>query len=194
MAEPLFFATASGWRDWLAGHHDKLSECLVGFHKLASGTASMSWSESVDEAICFGWIDGVRRGIDEVSYSIRFTPRKAGSTWSRINVEKVNRLRGAGLMQPSGEAAFLARREDNTAIYSYERKPSELTDEQVKRFTAKPAAWAFWEVQAAWYRRNATHWVTDAKRADTRARRLDQLITDSQAGRRLRHLSRDQGQ
>jgi uncharacterized protein YdeI (YjbR/CyaY-like superfamily) len=167
---------------------------LVGFFKVGSAAASVTWSESVDEAICFGWIDGVRRGIDETSYSIRFTPRRPGSTWSRINVEKVERLRQAGLMHPAGEAAFAGRREAKTAIYSYEREPTEFPAEQAARFAADEQAWAYWRAEAAWYRRNATHWVTDAKRAETRDRRLEQLIADSRAGRRLRHLSRDQGQ
>jgi uncharacterized protein YdeI (YjbR/CyaY-like superfamily) len=192
MAEPLFFATAGDWREWLAMHHQGEPECLVGFHKVGSGVPSMTWSESVDQAICFGWIDGVRRRIDEASYSIRFTPRKVGSTWSKINVDKVERLRRAGLMRPAGEKAFEARRDARTGIYSYERDAVELTGEQRARFKAEPQAWVFWEAQAAWYRRNATHWVTDAKRAETRDRRLDQLIADSRAGRRLRHLSQYQ--
>jgi uncharacterized protein YdeI (YjbR/CyaY-like superfamily) len=190
VSEPTFFSSADEWRSWLAQHHETANECVVGFVKVTTGEATLSWSESVDQALCFGWIDGVRRRIDDRTYSIRFTPRKPGSTWSAINVKKVAALEAAGLMTAAGREAFAARREAKTAIYAYEKGPAELGDAETARFEADAAAWEFFQRQAPWYRRNAIHWVTSAKREDTRAKRLAQLIADSAAGRRLRHLSR----
>jgi uncharacterized protein YdeI (YjbR/CyaY-like superfamily) len=190
MPDAVFFDSAAKWRAWLAQHHTSEPECLVGFVRVTTGKANLTWSQAVDEALCFGWIDGVRRGIDDHSYSIRFTPRKPASTWSAVNVNKVAALRASGRMTAAGEAAFAARREAKTAIYAYEQEPSELSAADSDDFRADPAAWAFFERQAPWYRRNAIHWVTSAKRDETRERRLAQLITDSAAGRRLRHLSR----
>jgi uncharacterized protein YdeI (YjbR/CyaY-like superfamily) len=190
VSEPTFFSSADEWRSWLAQHHDSADECLVGFVKVTTGEANLRWSESVDQALCFGWIDGVRRGIDDRTYSIRFTPRKPGSIWSAVNVKKVAALEAAGLMTGPGRAAFASRREAKTAIYSYEKAPAELAVAETARFEADVAAWAFFQRQAPWYRRTAIHWVTSAKREDTRERRLVQFITDSAAGRRLRHLSR----
>jgi uncharacterized protein YdeI (YjbR/CyaY-like superfamily) len=190
MADVVFFGSAADWRAWLVKHHSSEPECVVGFVKVTTGEANLTWSESVDEAICFGWVDGVRRRIDERSYSIRFTPRKPGSIWSAVNVKKVEGLRAAGRMTPAGEEAFAQRRDAKTAVYAYERPAAELSDAEAERFRAEVDAWGFFERQAAWYRRNATYWVTSAKRDETRARRLDQLVADSAAGRRLRHLSR----
>jgi uncharacterized protein YdeI (YjbR/CyaY-like superfamily) len=194
MAEPIFFATASEWRNWLADNHDTATECVVGYVKVASGTPGLRWSESVDEALCFGWIDGVRRGLDDTTYSIRFTPRKPGSSWSRVNIAKVEQLRAAGRMTEAGERAFAARSETNTAVYSYEREPTELGEAESRRFSRNRKAKSFFDAQAQWYRRSAIHWVMSAKREETRGRRLEQLISDSAAGRRLRHLSRDRRQ
>ena len=190
MVDPVFFGSAAEWRAWLAEHHGTKSECLVGFVKVTTGDANLTWSESVDEALCFGWIDGVRRRIDDRSYSIRFTPRKPGSTWSAVNVKKIEALRAAGRMTAAGERAIAARSDAKTAIYAYEREAAELSDAEAERFRADAAAWEFFERQAAWYRRTAIHWVTNAKRDETRTRRLTQLIADSAAGRRLRQLSR----
>jgi uncharacterized protein YdeI (YjbR/CyaY-like superfamily) len=188
VANPTFFDSAADWRSWLAAHHADEAECLVGFVKVGTGVATMSWSESVDQALCFGWIDGVRRGIDDRSYSIRFTPRKRGSTWSAVNCAKVEALRSAGLMTAAGEAAFGGRTEGRTAIYSYERAAASLSDEHEARFRAAPEAWKFWSEQAAWYRRTATHWVVGAKRPETRDRRFAELLAGSAEGRRVRHL------
>lgn len=190
MSEPVFFATAAKWREWLDVHHSTQAECLVGFIKVTTGHANMSWSESVDEALCYGWIDGVRRGIDADTYSIRFTRRKPGSTWSAVNISKIEALRAAGRMTAAGEAAFAKRSEKKSAIYSYEKEPGQFSAAELTAFKAAKGAWAFWQAQATWYRRNATHWVIDAKRAETRVRRFAQLVEDSTAGRRLRHLSR----
>jgi uncharacterized protein YdeI (YjbR/CyaY-like superfamily) len=190
MPDPVFFSSAKEWRDWLAEHHDGESECLVGFIRVTTGRANMTWSEAVDEAICFGWIDGVRRGVDADTYSIRFTPRKPGSNWSAINVKKVEALRGTGRMTEAGERAFAQRSEAKTAIYSYEREAAEFSADQQRAFKSNAVAWEFWQGLPAGYRKVATHWVTRAKREATCQRRLEQLIEDSAAGRRLRHLSR----
>jgi uncharacterized protein YdeI (YjbR/CyaY-like superfamily) len=194
VADPVFFASAAEWRDWLEAHHESETECLVGFIKVTTGEANLTWSESVDQALCFGWIDGVRRGVDERSYSIRFTPRKPASNWSAINCAKVEALRAAGLMTPAGEAAFRGRTESKTAIYSYERGASELEPDQAEALRANERAWEFWAAQPPWYLRNATHWVVDAKRPETRDRRFAQLLADSAAGLRVRHLRGDRPQ
>jgi uncharacterized protein YdeI (YjbR/CyaY-like superfamily) len=190
VSEPTFFSSADEWRSWLAHHHETASECLVGFVKVTTGEANLSWSDSVDHALCFGWIDGVRRRIDDRTYSIRFIPRRPGSTWSAVNVKKMAALEASGVMTDAGRAAFATRRDAKTAIYAYEKAPSELAAADAARFEADAPAWEFFQRQAPWYRRNAIHWVTSAKREDTREKRLAQLITDSAAGRRLRHLSR----
>jgi uncharacterized protein YdeI (YjbR/CyaY-like superfamily) len=189
MAEPVFFGSAAEWRAWLAEHHETQTECLVGFVTVATGAANMSWSQSVNEALCFGWIDGVRRRIDDRCYSIRFTPRKPGSIWSKVNVEKIAALTKSGKMAAAGERAFAERSEAKTAIYSYEREAADLSDAEGERFHANLDAWAFWAAQAPWYRRTATHWVVGAKRQETRERRFAQLLADSAEGRRLGHLS-----
>jgi uncharacterized protein YdeI (YjbR/CyaY-like superfamily) len=186
-----FFATPAVFRAWLRKHHARSRELWVGFHKRVTGKPSITWPESVDAALCFGWIDGVRLSIDETSYTIRFTPRKPTSTWSAINIKRVEELTRRGLMQPAGVSAFEARSEAKSAIYAYEqRHAAKLTAEQERRFRANKRAWAFFEAQPPWYRRTATWWVVSAKRADTRARRLDTLIEDSAAGRTIKHLTR----
>jgi uncharacterized protein YdeI (YjbR/CyaY-like superfamily) len=186
MAEPVFFESPEEFYAWLEEHHGSATELVVGFYKKGTGKENMTWSESVDQALCFGWIDGVRRGIDDESYSIRFTPRKRGSTWSKVNVAKVEELERRGLMRPAGRRAFEARSEDRTGIYSFERdEPAELG-----RDGFSDEAWEFFQAQPPGYRRTAAHWVTSAKREETRERRLAQLVEDSVAGRRLRHLTR----
>jgi len=189
--EPMFFETPAECRYWLAAHHTDQTELLVGFHKKGSGRPSMTWPESVDQALCFGWIDGVRRGIDKHSYTIRFTPRKARSTWSRVNVKRAEELVEEGLMRPAGLAAFERRSDDRSGIYAYEqRKQAKLDPAAEKEFRADPKAWAFFSVQAPSYGRTATHWVISAKKEETRRKRLKTLIEDSAAGRTLRHLTR----
>ncbi len=187
--KPIFFATPAEWRAWLEANQAVEDEVLVGFHKKASGLPSMTWSESVDQALRFGWIDGVRRGIDETSYSIRFTPRRARSIWSDVNIKKVERLSKQGLMHPSGVAAFERRSEERSKIYSHERANAKLDDEYEKRFRANEKAWVFWESQPPGYRRTATWWVISAKREATRDRRLATLIEVSAGGRRIDQLS-----
>jgi uncharacterized protein YdeI (YjbR/CyaY-like superfamily) len=187
----IFFATPADFRAWLEEHHETEKELLVGFYRKATGRPSITWPESVDQALCFGWIDGVRRGIDEESYSIRFTPRKPTSNWSSVNIARVAELTEQGLMTPAGLAAFERRTPERSGIYSYERREKARFDpEQQREFEAHPDAWAFFLSQPPGYRKTATHWVISAKREETRAKRLATLIEDSAAGRRLRHLTR----
>jgi uncharacterized protein YdeI (YjbR/CyaY-like superfamily) len=190
-AEPTFFAAPEEFRAWLEAHHETASELLVGFYKVKTGIPSMTWSESVDEALCFGWIDGKGRRIDDKSHTIRFTPRRKGSIWSAVNVTKVTTLTEEGRMRPAGIAAYQARREDRTAIYSFERdEPAAFSPEHNAQLLANAAAREFFENQAPWYQRAATHWVVSAKRQDTRDRRMATLIDDSAVGRRIKHLDR----
>jgi len=189
--EPTFFATPDEFRAWLEKHHESETELLVGFHKKGSGRPSITWPQSVDQALCFGWIDGVRRRIDDASYSIRFTPRTARSTWSAVNVKRVAELTEQGLMRPAGVAAFERRSDDRTAIYSHERREAAAFDtEQERALKADEAAWAWFQDQPPSYRRTATHWVVSAKKPETRERRLRRLIEDSAAGRTVPPLTR----
>ena len=183
--KPTFFARPEDFRRWLERNHDKADELLVGFWKKDSGKPSITWPESVDEALSFGWIDGVRRRIDDQSYSIRFTPRRRGSIWSAVNIKRATELSKLGQMAPAGLRAFEARDEKKSAIYSYENRPRELAPEYEKRFRANKKAWAFWSAQPPGYRRLVTYWVMEAKKEETRERRLAQLIDDSAHGQRL---------
>ena len=190
MSEPIYFDGPEAFRAWLEEHHETATEVWVGMYKKHSPKHAMSWSQAVDEALCFGWIDGVMHRVDDERHAQRYTPRKTGSNWSAVNVAKVERLRAEGRMRPAGEAAFARRRADKTAIYSYEqRRHPALTPEEQARFEASPAAWAFFQSTPPSYRRPALWWVVSAKRADTRARRLATLIEDSAAGRRLKQLT-----
>ena len=186
-----FFATAAEFRAWLEKHHATESELYVGFYKRDSGQPSITWPESVDAALSFGWIDGVRNSIDAVSYRIRFTPRKSSSTWSAINVRRVRGLTKRGLMRPAGIKAFEARRGDKTGIYAYEqRQKAKLRPADEREFRANKKAWAFFQSQPAWYRRTASYYVISAKQGETRQRRLAQLIADSEGGTPIRQLRR----
>jgi uncharacterized protein YdeI (YjbR/CyaY-like superfamily) len=191
--EPIFFSSADEWRAWLSEHHATHEEVLVGLFKKASGRAGMTWSESVDEALCFGWIDGVRRGIDEQAHSIRFTPRKLRSTWSAVNIEKAERLTAEGRMEAAGLRAFDARSEENSRIYAFEQGQVELPAEAEGRLRADLAAWSYWESRPPGYKRIASWWVISAKRAETRERRLVTLIEDCAAGRLIRSQRRPGG-
>src|SRR5437667_4351228 len=183
--KPTFFPAPSDFRAWLETHHDKFPELFVGFWKKDSGKPSITWPESVDAALCFGWIDGVRRRIDEQRYSIRFTPRRRGSIWSAVNIKRATELARLGRMSPAGLRAFGARDEAKSAIYSYENRPRELAPEDEKRFRANKRAWEYWSVEPPGYRRVVTYWVMEAKKEETRERRLAQLIDDSTHGRRI---------
>ena len=192
--DPKFFANAAAWRSWLEKHHADTPELLVGFYKKGSGKASITWPESVDAALCFGWIDGVRRSIDDVSYSIRFTPRKARSFWSIVNIKRVAELTEQGLMHSAGLKAFEARTGERSGVYAFEQEKIELDTTQRKQFRAHTAAWQFFQKQPAWYRRTATWWVISAKRPETREKRLAKLIEDSENGRTIRELTRTPAQ
>jgi uncharacterized protein YdeI (YjbR/CyaY-like superfamily) len=186
-----FFATPDDFRAWLEQHHESESELLVGFYRKGSGKPSITWPESVAEALCFGWIDGVRKGIDDESYSIRFTPRKPTSNWSQVNIDKVAELTEQERMWPAGVAAFERRSEKRSAIYAYEqRSKAAFEPDHEREFRAKEAAWSFFQSQPAGYRQTATYWVVSAKREETRRRRLATLIDDSAGGRRLGRLTR----
>jgi uncharacterized protein YdeI (YjbR/CyaY-like superfamily) len=188
--EAFFFDSPAAWRAWLAEHHATAPEVLVGFHKKGTGRASLTWAESVAEALCFGWIDGVRRSAGPGAYTIRFTPRRPGSHWSQVNVDLVERLEAEGRMTAPGRAAFAARREDRTARFAYEQAEVTFDPEQEATFRADSAAWAWFSAQAPSYRKVATYWVTSAKRPQTRARRLTTLIECSREERRIPQYTR----
>jgi uncharacterized protein YdeI (YjbR/CyaY-like superfamily) len=187
---PHFFETPSQFRAWLERHHDDSRELWVGFHKKGSGRPSISWQEAVDQALCFGWIDGVRKGVDDASYAIRFTPRKRRSTWSVVNVKRATQLSEQGLMRPAGLAAFEQRAAGRSGVYAYEQANAKLERAQEREFRANRKAWDFFRAQPPWYRRTATWWVISAKREETRIRRLATLIEDSAHGRTIRQLTR----
>lgn len=185
-----FFATPEEWRAWLDAHHESVPELWVGFWKVGSGRPSITWPQAVDQALCYGWIDGVRKGIDAESYRIRFTPRRPTSIWSAVNVARVAALSEAGLMTPAGLAAFANRRADRTGVYSFERREAAVFDaDMLAELRAHAEAWEFFSAQPPGYRKVATHWVMSAKRPETRRRRFATLLDDSANGRRLAHLT-----
>jgi uncharacterized protein YdeI (YjbR/CyaY-like superfamily) len=182
---PHSFPSARAFGEWLDEHHASAREVWVGFWKVGSGEPSLTWPQSVDEALRYGWIDGVRRRVDERRYAIRFTPRQPGSHWSAVNLKKVQALIEAGRMHPAGLAAHTTRDARRTGDYSFERAHAALSPDEERRFHAAPAAWSWFESQPPGYRRVALHWVTSPKRAEARARRLATLIEDAAAGRRI---------
>ena len=185
-SEPIFFDSPASFYEWLEENHDKETEVYVGYWKKHTGKPSLTWSEAVDQALCFGWIDGRLNRIDDERHMQRFTPRRKRSNWSKVNIAKVAELERQGKMRPPGRAAFEARSEARTGVYSFEREtPAELPRE---RFSE--TAWEFFESQPPWYRRAAAHWVQSAKRPETRERRLATLIEDSAAGRTVKPLTR----
>ena len=184
--EPVYFPSPTHFRGWLQEHHSTAQELLVGFHKKSSGEPSLTWPESVDAALCFGWIDGVRKNVDSTRYTIRFTPRRPTSIWSKINIDRVRELTGLGLMQPAGLQAFERRTDEKSAIYSYEqRKNAALGRAYERQFRANKQAWDFFQAQAPSYRRVCSWWVISAKQEETRLRRLAELIDSSAKGRRV---------
>ena len=184
--KPTFFATPAAFRAWFEEHHHRAPELLVGFYKKGSGKPSITWPESVDQALCFGWIDGVRKSIDEDSYTIRFTPRRPGSTWSAVNIKRAHELKELGLMQPAGLAAFEKRDEKKSAIYSYEQRNSaKFSPAHEKQFRGNPKAWEFFKAQAPSYQRIATYYVASAQKEETRLKRLAKLIDISARHQRL---------
>jgi uncharacterized protein YdeI (YjbR/CyaY-like superfamily) len=191
--QPIYFETPGDFRAWLEEHHESAKELWVGFYKKSSGKPSITWPEAVDQALCFGWIDGIRKSVNAESYTNRFTPRRPRSNWSAVNVRRVQELTEAGLMRPSGIAAFQQRTEENTAVYSYEQTEAQLGAEYERQFQANEAAWSFFQAQPPWYRKTATRWVTSAKREETRLKRLATLIEDSEQGRTIPPLTRVSG-
>lgn len=183
--KPIFFPTQEDFRRWLEENHETETEVFVGYYNVKSGKAGMNWSESVDQALCFGWIDGVRRKIDETSYCNRFTPRKPNSNWSAVNIKKIEDLTAKNLMKPAGIAAFAKRSEMKSAVYAYENELKKFSAEFEKRFRANETAWNFFETQANWYRKQMINWVMTAKQEKTRESRLEKLIAASADGKRL---------
>lgn len=187
---PRFFATPAAFRRWLLQHHETAAELWVGMYKLSTGKQSITWKEAVDEALCFGWIDGIRKSIDAESYTNRFTPRRRGSNWSTVNIRRVHELIAEGRMQPSGLRAFEARTAARSGVYSFEqdREDAKLPPALEKQFKSDKKAWQFFQSQPAGYQRTATWWVISAKLDATRERRMSTLIADSAAGLRLAQL------
>jgi uncharacterized protein YdeI (YjbR/CyaY-like superfamily) len=190
--KPTFFATPAAFRRWLEKNHDTSKELWVGFYKKDSGKASITWPESVDQALCFGWIDGVRKSVAPDSYMIRFTPRKPASIWSAVNTKRAKVLRKLGLMHEAGLQAFERRDVKKTQLYSFERDNVEFTAELQTRFQANRKAWAFFQKQPPGYRKLGTWYVMSAKQDATRLRRLERLMADSESGKRIGILGREQ--
>jgi len=188
-SEAIFFETPAELRDWLDAHHQTADELFVGSWKKSTGKRCLTWPEIVEEALCVGWIDSIRRSVPGDGWTIRLTPRRKRSIWSAVNVAKVAELRAAGRMRPAGEAAFAARRDDRTAIYSFEQAVDpELAPDEDARFRANEAAWAWFSAKAPSFRKQALHWVISAKKAETRERRLATLIAASAEGRPIPHM------
>jgi len=189
--DPVFFSTPDEFRAWLEAHHESEQELWVGYYKKDSGRPGITYPESVDEALCFGWIDGVRYSIDAISYKNRFTPRRPGSKWSAVNIRRVEELLTQGRMRPAGLRLFEQRQAPEPGIYSYEqRDQAAFSEEFEQQFRANAAAWTFFQAQTAWYRKTATWWVVSAKKEETRRRRLETLIADSAQGRTIPQMTR----
>lgn len=185
-----FFDTAADLRAWFERHHDAAPELFVGYWKKGSGRTGVTHPEAIEQALCFGWIDSVGRGIDDQRYQVRFTPRRKGSVWSKINVAKIAELTEQGQMHEAGLRAFDQRKPDRVGVYSYEQPRDAVFDRaQIDTFRTQPSAWEWFCAQSPSYRRSAVHWVVSAKRPDTRDRRLAQLIEDSAAGRKVPPLA-----
>lgn len=180
-----FFANQQEFRSWLEEHHQQATELIVGFYKVGTGKASLTWSQSVDQALCFGWIDGVRRSIDAESYCIRFTPRKPKSIWSLINIRKIEELRAAGLMTEAGEKAYSYKTESSSALYLHLKEPKPLLTDYEQAFKANVAAWEFFSKQAPSYKRVMIHWIMSAKQEKTQLARLEKTIAESAKRKRV---------
>jgi uncharacterized protein YdeI (YjbR/CyaY-like superfamily) len=183
--KPEFFESQADFRKWLEKNHETANELIVGFYKVGSGKPSMTWPQSVDEALCFGWIDGIRRTIDGISYSVRFTPRRPDSNWSEINIKKVAELSQKGLMKPAGLAIFNSRKIPKQQAYTYEERPKSFPTELENMLKSNPAAWNFFHKQAPSYQLTIIHWIISAKQEITRQNRMEKLIKASAAGKKL---------
>ncbi len=188
--EPVFFSSSLEFRKWLEVNHQLEKELIVGFHKIGTGKPSMTWSESVDQAICFGWIDGIRRSHNAEAYTIRFTPRKSKSIWSAVNIKKVEELTGKGLMQTAGITAYEKKEAHRSAIYAFENKLTVLPPHYEEKFKTETNAWDWFEKQAAGYKKIALHWVMSAKQEVTRNARMETLINDSAAELKIKSQRR----
>jgi uncharacterized protein YdeI (YjbR/CyaY-like superfamily) len=186
--KPRFFKSPSDFRKWLAAYHAKAKQLWVGFYKKDSGKPSITWPESVDEALCFGWIDGIRKSLDNESYMIRFSPRKRGSVWSAVNMRNVERLIKDKRMKPAGLKAFDARKEYRSGIYSYEQRSPELVEPYLGKLKDNKQAWDFFRAQPPSYRKMMNWWIVSAKKEETRLKRLEQLIEVSAQGKRMRTM------
>jgi uncharacterized protein YdeI (YjbR/CyaY-like superfamily) len=182
---PRFFATPAHFREWLDSNHGRCAELWVGYYKKKTGRPSVTWAESVDVALCFGWIDGIRKPVDETAYTIRFTPRRKTSVWSAVNIRNVQRLIDAGRMHPAGLAAFQARQKDRCEIYSYEQRPPELPEKFARSLARNQRAAKFFGAQPSGYRRRVVWWIISAKQESTRMKRLEKLIALSARLKRL---------
>ncbi|MDP2363547.1 MAG: YdeI/OmpD-associated family protein [Ignavibacteria bacterium] len=185
----VFFPTPKDLRKWFEKNHKKEKELFVGYYKVVTGKPSITWSQSVDEALCFGWIDGIRRSVDEESYCIRFTPRNPKSNWSAINIKKVEELTKLGLMKPEGLAAFSYRKEEKSKIYAYENPAATLDKSYEKKFKSENFAWEFFQSMAPSYQKTALRWIMSAKQEETRLKRLQTLISDCEAKRKIKSLN-----
>jgi len=186
--KPTFFKTPADWRRWLARHHAHATELWVGLHKRDSGKPSITWPESVDEALCFGWIDGIRKRLNGTSYMIRFTPRKADSTWSLVNLRRVKALTKDGRMRPGGLRVFRARRPGQAGLYSFASRPQKLPARYLRPLRTNPPAWTYYRSRPPGYQRTVNFWILSARKEETRLKRLAQLIDDCAAGRVLAPL------
>jgi uncharacterized protein YdeI (YjbR/CyaY-like superfamily) len=191
VAHPVTFASAGAFRSWLARHHLTATELVVRIAKAQAAGKGIGYAEALDEALCFGWIDGVRRRLDEGSFSVRFTPRKPRSVWSAVNIRKAQALEATGRMQPAGRTAFAARTERGSRRYSYESQPEALEPEIERALKRDRAAWRFFQSQPPSYRRTSVFWVMEAKREETRARRFAILLECSARRERIPLLRRE---
>ena len=187
--KPTFFRTPAEFREWLMKHHATKDELLVGYYKKHSGRPSITWPESVDQALCFGWIDGVRKSIDDISYTIRFTPRRPGSIWSSVNMKRAQALIEQRQMQPAGVKAYEARRDYRSGIYAYEQRSVDLAEPYNRMLKQNKTAWNFFQKQPAYYRKTISWWIISAKKKETRLKRLEKLIAYSSKEQRLPELT-----
>jgi uncharacterized protein YdeI (YjbR/CyaY-like superfamily) len=183
--EITYFANQTEFREWLDKNHKKETEIIVGFYKVGTGKPSLTWPQSVDQALCFGWIDGIRRSIDQDSYSIRFTPRRPGSNWSAVNIKKANELIEKGLMEPAGMKLFSLRKQEKSEVYSYENMPERLPDSMEISFRENEKAWSFFSCQAPSYQKTRIYWIMSAKQEATQISRLIKLIAACEQQKRL---------